>query len=150
MPSDPNPLRGPARSDGWAQLTRLAGDRAAVLLQAFRQELGRISGLQEQLFRPAPDEPWALRYRIGEEILFTMRIGPGLVEAVIPADSALRAALAHSSSFGRDHSLRQFRAVTTDESAEIRFRIGNREDVRLFVNLALKAVNIDGRRSPQA
>ncbi len=83
-------LKDPARKPDWAQLTRLAGDHAAILFEELRRRIGMIDGLVEELVYEGPDLGWRPRYRLGEATLFSVTIRPGVLEVALPLDAALR------------------------------------------------------------
>ena len=85
-----NPFRNPKAKPHWAELSRLAGDRAAILFQELRRDIAKIEGLEEDLHYHGPAWGWAPRYRLGGRALFSAHILPGRLEASIELDDALR------------------------------------------------------------
>lgn len=82
-----NPFRDPDAKPSWAHLTRLGGDRVAILFEALRKRVGSIPGLIEDLHFTGPEEGWAPRYCLGEETVAYVHIRPGILEAVLyPGD----------------------------------------------------------------
>jgi hypothetical protein len=76
-----NPVRGPAKKPEWAQLIRLGGDRVAILFKELRKSVGTVDGIVERL--GYSEGRWVVQYDVGGTELFTARISPGLLEAVI-------------------------------------------------------------------
>lgn len=132
-----NPVRGPARKPEWAELTRLAGDGAAILFQDLRRRLGKIDGLQEELAYQGTSFGWTPRYRVGDRILFTLRIAPGSIEAVMSLESALRERLLGSPKVlpGIRESLRN--APIEGGVATVRVQLGKVSLVRSFANVVI-------------
>ncbi len=116
--SRPNPFRDPAARPAWAQLTRLAGDRAAILFEELRRQLSRIDGVQEELHYDGAGRGWVPRYRVKENILCGVQISPGLLEARVELESALRG------------------AALDKGIASLRLRLSNRSNVRSLAHLA--------------
>lgn len=91
-----NPFRHPDVKPDWAQLTRLGGDRVAILFEELRRRVGVIDGLVEDLHFVGPEDGWVPRYSVnGETVAFT-HIGPGRLEATLhvagcPAGASQRA-----------------------------------------------------------
>lgn len=83
-----NPFRLPDRKPDWAQLTRLAGDRAAILFEELRRAVGKIDDVIEDLYFSGAELGWAPRYRLGETTLFIAHIFPGRVEASIELEAS--------------------------------------------------------------
>ena len=88
MTASSNPFRGPARAPEWAALTRLGGDRVAVLLKMLRTEAGKVAGLKEEISSDNPAAVWTISYSIAKEPLFTLTVRPGSLEWLMPADSS--------------------------------------------------------------
>jgi hypothetical protein len=134
--SRPNPFRDPAARPAWAQLTRLAGDRAAILFEELRRQLGRIDGVQEELHYDGAGRGWVPRYRVKENILCAVQISPGLLEARIELESALREKLLAWPRVSGEIK-RTLRGAALDMGiASLRLRLRNRSDVRSLANLA--------------
>lgn len=89
-----NPFRDPARKPQWAELTRLAGDRAAILFEDLRRRVGGLNGLIEE--RHFGELGWGPRYRIGEITLFSAVVLPARIEASIDLGSSLAERLLRS------------------------------------------------------
>ena len=85
-----NPLSNPQPKPDWAELTRLAGDRAAILFEELRRRLGRIEGLREELHYEGAEKGWAPRYLLDGAPLCVVRILPAAVEGTIPLDQERR------------------------------------------------------------
>ena len=121
----------------WAQLTRLAGDRAAILFEDLRRRVGKIAGLQEELHYFGPEQAWAPRYRIGEETLFIVRVRPGLLEAAVPLDESLRQKLLASPKLGAEIKEAIRNVSVQDPDTGIKLKLSNPATVRALVNLVL-------------
>jgi hypothetical protein len=85
-----NPFRDPDVKPSWAQLSRLAGDRAAIRFEELRSRVGVIAGLREELHYFGGDWGWAPRYLVGDVVLFAVRILPGDLEGALEMDGPLR------------------------------------------------------------
>ncbi len=131
----PNPFHAAHAKPQWAQLTRLAGDRAAILFEDLRRRASKIAGLQEELHYFGPGEGWAPHYRIGEETLFIVRIRPALLEATVPLDESLRQKLLASPKVaaGIKEAIRS--APVGDPAPEIKLQLSNASTVRAFANV---------------
>jgi len=84
-----NPFRDARSRPEWAQLTRLAGDRASILFEDFRRCLSKIDGLQEELHYSGPERGWAPRYRVQGEVLCAVRVLPGILEGTVELEAPL-------------------------------------------------------------
>ena len=92
-PIDRNPVTAGHTNLQWAQLTRLAGDRAAILFEDLRRRVGTIAGLVEELHYDSVAQCWTPRYRLGEEVLFTAHILPAALEATVTLGAGERISL---------------------------------------------------------
>ncbi len=88
-----NPYRDPHVKPDWAQFSRLAGDRAAILFEELRAAIGDIEGLREDVCFVSQDVGWAPRYRLGEKALFVVRVLPGFLEPIMELERGEREAL---------------------------------------------------------
>jgi len=127
-----NPFRDPARSPDWAQLTRLAGDRAAILFEHLRAQVGSIDGLIEDLHYAGPEVGWTPRYRLGETTLFIAHIFPGMLEASIEVDSSACEKLLASPKTGAAFKAALRRARTKGQPRMVRVPLPTRDDIRTF------------------
>lgn len=82
------PFHDPSTKPQWAQLSRLGGDRVAILFKELRASLGKIGGITERLHFAGIEEGWVVRYGVGGAELFTARISPGKLEVKLPWESA--------------------------------------------------------------
>jgi hypothetical protein len=142
--TSPNPFRGPARGPGWAELTRLAGDRGAILLMDLRRRISSIHTLQEEVVYN-PERGWDCVYRAGNRTLFTLHVGPALLEATMGLEGALRERLLRSSRVGRalQRTLREL--PLENGTVSLRVRLSNANLVRSFARLAaIKARTLAG------
>jgi len=128
-----NPFVNPGHKPEWAQLTRLAGDRAAILFEELRRRLGTIEGLREDLHFFGPGTGWAPRYRVGEKALFTAHIFPGRLEVAMDIEGPLREKLlaAHAVAVRIKRAL----GSASGSGASIRVALSNRADARSFARL---------------
>lgn len=134
--SRPNPFRDPAARPEWAQLTRLAGDRAAILFEELRRQLSRIDGVQEELHYDGAGRGWVPRYRVKENILCAVQISPGLLEARVELESALRERLLLWPRVSAEIK-QALRGAALDKGiASLRLRLSSRSGVRSLANLA--------------
>jgi hypothetical protein len=99
----PDRLRNPEAKPTWAQLSRLGGDRVAILFEDLRKRIGAIDGLVEDLHFAGREEGWVPRYTVGRRELFRARILPGTLEATVRLGASEFAALV---------ALRSVRAAT--------------------------------------
>ncbi len=138
MSSNESPLnlvRGPARKPGWAQLIRLGGDGVAILFGELRKSVGRIDGVVERLHYSAKEERWVVQYRVGDAVLFTAWISPGLLEAgiVLTRSDVERLLRTHNLSGTVRNAIRA--GATEQGQDSIRFPLKDRRMVRSFLNL---------------
>ncbi len=131
-----NPFRDPESKPEWAQLTRLAGDRVAILFEDLRGRLGKIDGLQEELHYSAV-LGWVPRYRLGESTLCMVRIMPGLLEATVELDHPLREKLLASPRVTAGIKMAIRSASLDESSAPVLFQLANQATVRAFANVVL-------------
>jgi hypothetical protein len=135
IPSE-NPFRGPARQSDWAQTTRLAGDRAAILLADLRRRVAGIDGLAEELQSCGGKPGWELRYRLSETTLFDVLVLPGRLEATIGLEPASVERLLGSLRVSQE--IKQ--AIASAEQAgehHVRFPLASATAVRFFSRLVL-------------
>jgi hypothetical protein len=78
-----NPFRNAAVRPDWAQLTRLGGDRVAILFEELRTSISGIDGLIEELHYFGPGEGWLPRYRVDDQIILKVLILPGNLSAML-------------------------------------------------------------------
>ena len=90
---DRNPVTAGHTNSQWAQLTRLAGDRAAILFEDLRRRVGAIAGLVEELHYDSVAKRWTPRYRLGEKVLFTVHMLPAALEGTLTLDASDRPSL---------------------------------------------------------
>ena len=146
----PNPVTAGHANPQWAQLTRLAGDRAAILFEDLRRRVGTIEGLLEELHYDGVEKRWMPRYRLGEDVLFTAHILPAALEATLTLNAAQRDRVLSSRKVGA--ALKQLirQAPTVAGRVSIRVRLNNRAAVRAFATLiAAKSNLIEAAKSNQ-
>ena len=130
-----NPYRDPHVQPEWAQFTRLAGDRAAILFEELRAAIGDIEGLREDVHFVSEDVGWAPRYRLGESTLFVVRILPGFLEAIMDLERSEREALLAAKGVSREIKDILQKAAGHDSSAAIRVRLDSRSQVSCWARL---------------
>ncbi len=130
-----NPVTAGHTAPQWAQLTRLAGDRAAILFEDLRRRVGAIPGLIEELHYDGVEKRWVPRYRLGEDVLFAAHILPAALEATLTLDAAQRDRLLSSRrlSSAMKQSIRQAQMV--DGWVSVRLPVKSRATVRAFATL---------------
>lgn len=144
-PSEPpNPVTAGHANPQWAELTRRAGDRAAILFEDLRRRLGAIEGLIEELYYDDVKECWMPRYRLGERLLFTAHILPATLEANLTLDAAQRDRLLSSRKLGSAMKQLIQQAQMVEGRVTVYVRLNNRAVVRAFSTLiAMKSKLID-------
>ncbi|HEV2492248.1 MAG TPA: hypothetical protein VG204_04160 [Terriglobia bacterium] len=130
-------LKDPTRQPDWAQLTRLGGDRAAILFEELRRRVSVIDGLVEELVYQGPELGWTPHYRCGETGLFIVLIRPGALEAVAMLDRPQRERALGSSRVAHRMKQRIESAPLEGEEAHLRVPLARVEDVRAFASLML-------------
>ncbi len=131
------PFYDPSVKPQWAQLSRLGGDRVAILFKELRASLGKIDVIVERLHFSGIEDGWVVRYSVGPCEVFTARISPGVLEVKLPADFV---------EAGKPFKLPQASAalksaIPNFQSGEpMRIRLTNRAMVRSFSNLAAARV----------
>ena len=129
-----NPFNDPATKPQWAQLTRLGGDRVAILFEELRRQIAKIDGIIESLSYLGPEEGWAAEYRADGTTLFTVRILPGVLEATMTFDASTFERFVSSGklSVKMKDTLRNAEA-----SGFIRLDVNHSSAVRSLANLAV-------------
>jgi len=140
-----NPFRDPHAKPRWAELTRLAGDRAAILFEDLRRRLAGIEGVQEELFYAGPEDGWLARYKTGEQLLFSAHILPGALEASLEVEAPLRDRVLASPGVaaGIKEALRR---AALAPRGKVRLRLSSAALVRSFARLVLMKSRFDNRR----
>jgi hypothetical protein len=131
-------LKDPKRRPDWAQLTRLAGDRASILFEELRRRVSVIDGLIEELVYQGPELGWTPHYRCGEASLFSVIIRPGVLEAVVTLDGREREGALESPRIARGIKQRIRSAPIRAEAIHLRVPLAKVEDVRAFASLVLR------------
>ncbi len=141
-----NPFRDARRQPEWAQLTRLAGDRAAILFEQLRSEISAIDGLVEDLHYLDSEAGWVPRYRVGQKTLLTVHIYPGVVEANLELQEPLREKLVAARNLGRELPAAIRETPASGPVTMVRVRLGSRGTVRALgraVRLRSRFVALD-------
>ncbi len=130
--SPPNPVTAGHASPQWAQLSRLAGDRAAILFEELRKRVGAIPGLVEELRYDEVEKRWTPHYLLGAEVLFTAHILPAALEAMTALSASQRDRLLRSRKIGL--AMRQIieKAPMVGGSVPVRVRLNNQAAVGAF------------------
>lgn len=131
----PNAVTAARAGSQWAQLTRLAGDRAAILFEELRKRVGTIPGLVEELRYDGVEKRWTPHYRLGEEALFAAPILPAALEATTTLDAFEREKLLGSRRIGLAMKQSIARAPTVGGSVHMRVRLNSQATVRAFAAL---------------
>lgn len=134
MAQAPNPLHAAHAQPQWAQLTRLAGDRAATLFEELRQRVSRIGGLAEELHYE-PQSGWEPRYLMGGLKLFSVSIRPGLLEVTLPLDETLRQRLLAAPRVRAE--IKKALEKIENPASELTLPLSDRAAVRAFSKLVL-------------
>ena len=143
---DTNPFRNPNAKPTWAQLTRLAGDRVAILFEELRSLMGRVDGLIEELHYTGPEAGWAPSYRVGEEKLFWVSILPGSLVGHMEIDqSLLRKTLASRVGVPLKKALHEAQPLAEERSL-FHLELTSAKLVRAFARLAVRSADL---RSPR-
>ncbi|HKS94936.1 MAG TPA: hypothetical protein VJV74_02260 [Terriglobia bacterium] len=128
-------LKDPKRQPDWAQLTRLGGDRVALLFEELRRRVSVIDGLVEELIYQGPEPGWTPRYRCGETSLFSVIVRPGTLEAVATLDRHERQRALGSTRVTRKMKQRIRDAPVEAEPANLKMPLAKLEDIRAFARL---------------
>jgi hypothetical protein len=142
----PDGLRNPKAKPTWEQLSRLGGDRVAILFEDLRRRVGAIEGVVEDMRFAGREEGWAPSYSAGERELFTVRIVPGRLEGVLRVGERERAALLArcSTSAAAKRALASGRSAAGE--SEARWVLKNASDVRSFAGLAARLSRLSDQR----
>ncbi len=127
----------------WAQLTRLAGDRAAILFEDLRRRLGKIDGLREELYYHEAESGWAPRYKLGEQVLCTAHILPGILEASLELEAPLRESVLNSPRVAAVIREAVRRAPVAPGVVALRLRLSNASLVRSFATIVIMKSRFD-------
>jgi len=130
-------LRDPRRQPDWAQLTRLAGDRSAILFEELRQRVSVIDGLVEELIYQGSDVGWTPHYRCAATSLFSVLIRPGVLEAVIRLDRRERERALESTRVAHRIKQQIRSAPVENEVTHLHVPLAKVEDLRAFASLAV-------------
>jgi hypothetical protein len=133
-----NPFRNAAAKPQWAQLTRLGGDRVAILFEDLRKQISGINGLVEELHFNGPEEGWLPRYRVGDQVLLRVQVLPGCLTAMVELDEGLAKNLLNSP--GEPGRIKAWlRPIAICEGiALLRARLSSRAHTRSLTKLLLK------------
>ena len=128
-------LRDPNRQPDWAQLTRLGGDRAALLFEEFRRGLAAIDGLVEELFYDGSERGWTPRYRVGVRVLASVAIRPGALEAAVELERALAERLLASARTAKSLKEAIRLAPVSGGAIRLRVRLSTAAEVRALARV---------------
>lgn len=135
LPINRNPLCGPGTKPEWSHFTRLGGDRAAILFEYLRAQVGTIEGLVEDLHYFGDQVGWAPRYSVGEITLFAVHISPGTLEASTELAEPLRNELLAKARISSKLKQAIHSAPVHGKSAALRMPLADRAAVRAFANV---------------
>ena len=131
-----NPFQDPTVKPTWAQLSRLAGDRAAIRFEELRKKVGAIVWIPEDLHYSGADWGWVARYCVGSMVLFVVRILPGNLEGMVELDAPLREKVLKSRiAGGIKEAVR--RAPVSAGVASVSFLLSAMKDIHLFARVVL-------------
>ncbi len=142
-----NPYRDPQVQPDWAQFSRLAGDRAAILFEELRAAIGDIEGLREDVCFVSQEVGWAPRYRLGEITLFVVRILPGFLEAIMDLETSEREALLVTKGMSRELRDVLQRPLEQHDGTVLRLRLENRSQVRGWARLVKTRSRLAARQA---
>ncbi len=134
-------FRDPNVPPSWAQLTRLGGDRAAVLFEELRKRVSSIDGLREELIYQSPEWGWGPRYSAGGQVLFSAHILPGALDVSLALDAGQRENILKSSGISAEIR-RAIEENPASGDAAVRIRLANRAAVASFSKLVRFGVRI--------
>ncbi len=138
-----NPFQDPTVKPTWAQLSRLAGDGAAIRFEQLRKRVGAIAGLREDLHYLGADGGWAPGYRVEDQALFAVRIPPGNLEGTVDLDASLREKVLKSRIGGRIKEAVR-RAPVSAGVASVSFLLSTMRDIHLFTRVVLMKSKVLG------
>jgi hypothetical protein len=119
-------------------LTRLGGDRVAILFEELRRRISTISGLVEELYFCGPAQGWGPRYRVGDRVLLKVHIVPGNLGATVELEEMLFINLLSSPKIASKIKM-WFRTVSIREGiALLRVRLSSRADICSLANLVVR------------
>jgi len=145
----PNPVTAGHTNLQWAQLTRLAGDRAAILFEDLRRRVGTIAGLVEELHYDSVAQCWTPRYRLGEEVLFTAHILPAALEATVTLGAGERISLLGLRRLSSTVKQLIRQAPIVEGQVSVRVCLNSWVAVRAFSNLVIMKCKLSSRSAPQ-
>jgi len=134
-PDASNPVTAGHTNLQWAQLTRLAGDRAAILFEDLRRRVGTIAGLVEELHYHG--DRWTPRYRLGEAVLFTAHILPAALEGTVTLAVGERITLLGLRRLSSTMKRLIREAPIVEGEVSVRVRLNSRVAVREFSTLVI-------------
>lgn len=144
-----NPFRDAGTQPDWAQFTRLGGDRVTILFEDLRGRLGAIEELSEDMHYAGPEEGWRARYRLGDALLFTARIFPGVLEATLWVSARERNRLLQRQSGGAALGKALSEAQGEGDLWAARLVLKNSSGVRSFARWVVHLSKMKaGERSP--
>jgi hypothetical protein len=119
-------------------LTRLGGDRVAILFEELRRRISTISGLVEELYFCGPAQGWGPRYRVGDRVLLKVHIVPGNLGVTVELEEMLFINLLSSPKIASKIKM-WFRTVSIREGiALLSVRLSNRADICSLANLVVR------------
>jgi hypothetical protein len=144
-----NPFRDPGTQPDWAEFTRLGGDRVTILFEDLRKRIGAIEGLSEDMHYACPEEGWRARYCLGDTLLFTARIFPGVLEVTLWVNAGERNRLLQRQSGGAALGKALSEAQGERDLLAARLELKNSSGVRSFARWVVHLSKMKaGERSP--
>lgn len=119
-----NPFFGPEMKSKWAHLSRLGGDRVAILFEELRRRAGAIEGLAEELVFAGDQAGWTPTYSVEGKILFSAHVGAGSLAVMMRMDARERDRLLASKRVSA--AARKALEVARNEGGEYSLRIAVR------------------------
>jgi hypothetical protein len=133
-----NPFRNADVRPDWAQLTRLGGDRVAILFEELRTSISRIDGLIEELHFFGLEEGWLPRYRVDDQIILKVLILPGNLSAILEFDAREFNKLLNSAKVAGRVKAWLGTASIREGIALLRVRLASRTDICSLGNFLIR------------
>jgi len=133
-----NPFRNAKAKPDWAQLTRLGGDRVAILFEELRTSISRIPALIEELHFCGPEEGWLPRYRVENRVLLKVQILPGNLSAMVELNERQHNKVLNSARVAAKVMAWLGTASIREGIALLRVRLSNRTDVCSLGNFLVR------------
>ena len=132
-----NPFFGPEMKSKWAHLSRIGGDRVAILFAELRRRVAAIDGLAEELIFAGKKAGWTPTYSLEGKELFSAQIGAGSFEVAMRMDARERDRLLASGRLGLATKRALKEARSDADKFPVRFAVKNRGDVAAIAKLIM-------------